>query len=84
MPISTLINQIATLTAQISLLVAGVAALSWTIGSLLKGAPIPFRDIKEAGNELMTSAIRSLVMLSLWTSLVALATFVVSLIASAR
>lgn len=83
MPIQNLLQTIAWLTTQVSLISLGLAGLSWGLGSLLKGAPIPFRDIKEAGNEMMNSAIRATFLLSLYSSISALITWIISVIASA-
>ena len=83
MPVDVFLKQIAWLTTQVSLVALGLAALSWGIGSLLKGAPIPFRDIKEAGSEMMYSAIRATFMLALWSSISSLITWIISVVAAA-
>lgn len=83
MPIQTLLATIAWITTEVSLLTVGLAATSYALGSLLKSAPIPFRDIKEAGNDMMMQAIRATFMLALWTSISSLITWIISVIASA-
>lgn len=83
MPISTLTNTIAQVTTTISLISVGLFGLSWVVGSLLKGSPIPFREWKEAGNEMQLQAIKATFMMSLYSAIATLLAWVVNAIASA-
>lgn len=83
MPISALTNTIAQVTTTISLISVGLFGLSWVVGSLLKGSPIPFREWKEAGNEMQLQAIKATFMLSLYSAIATLLAWIVNAIASA-
>jgi len=83
LPISALTNVIAQATTTISLIAIALFAVSWIVGSLLKGSPIPWRDIKEAGNSMQQDALRALLMMSLYSSIAALISWVVNAIALA-
>lgn len=83
MPISTLTNTIAQVTTTISLISVGLFGLSWVVGSLLKGSPIPFREWKEAGNEMQLQAIKATFMMSLYSAIATLLAWIVNAIASA-
>jgi len=83
MAIQQLIQQIAWATTMVSLISTGVFALSYAIGCLLRGAPIPFREFKDFGQGLVNDSIKSAFMAMLYSSIVALITWIVSIIASA-
>lgn len=81
--IAQLTQKIAETTTSISLISMGLFGLTYLIGYLFKGAPIPWRDIKEFGNGLTNDAIRAALMMALWTSILSLITWIVSVIALA-
>lgn len=83
MPISALTNTIAQVTTTISLIAVGLFGLTWIIGSLLRGAYVPFREWKEAGNEMQLQAIKATFMMSLYSVIATLIAWVVNAIASA-
>jgi preprotein translocase subunit SecE len=83
MPISELTGTIAQVTTTVSLISVGLFGLSWVVGSLLKGSPIPFREWKEAGNEMQLQAIKATFMLSLYSAIATLLAWIVNAIASA-
>lgn len=83
MPLQNLLNAIATLTTQITLVCTGLFGLSWIIGSGLAGSPLPFKDWKEFGKGLRTDAIKAAFELMLWSALSAIATWIAALISSA-
>lgn len=83
MPISALTNTIAQVTTTISLIAVGLFGCSWIVGSLLKGSPIPFREWKEAGNEMQLQAIKATFMMSLYSAIATLLAWIVNAIASA-
>jgi len=74
-------QKIAETTTSVSLIAMGLFGLAYLVGYLFKGAPVPWRDIKEFGNGLTNDAIRAALMLALWTSILSLITWVVSIIA---
>ncbi len=78
-----LTQKIAETTTSISLISMGLFGLTYLVGYLFKGSPIPWRDIKEFGNGLTNDAIRAALFLSLWTSILSLLSWVVSVIALA-
>ena len=83
MPIEALTETIAQTTTIISGIAVGLFALTWTIASLLRGSVIPFRSIKEHGQSMQQDAVYSTFMLALWSSITALITWVVNVLASA-
>jgi len=82
-PVSNLLSTIAWLTTQISLIATGIFALAWVIGSLLKGAPIPFRDIKEAGRGIQYDALKAAFELAIWSAISSLISWIAVAISSA-
>jgi hypothetical protein len=84
MPLQTLLQQIAWATTSISLIATAVAALSWGFASLIRGSPIPWREFKEFGEGLGRDAIKSMLYLAAWSSIAALVTWVVTVIATAQ
>lgn len=76
-------QKIAETTTSVSLIAIGLFGLAYLVGYLFKGAPVPWKDIKEFGHGLTTDAIRSALMLALWTSILSLITWVVSVVALA-
>lgn len=83
MPISELTSTLAQVTTTVSLISVGLFGLSWVVGSLLKGSPIPFREWKEAGNEMQLQAIKATFMMSLYSAIATLLAWIVNAIASA-
>lgn len=83
MGVENLIQTIAWTTTQISLVAIGLFALSYAIGSLLKGSPVPYKDIKQFGSGLMHDAIRASMELALWTSVSSLVSWIAVVISSA-
>jgi hypothetical protein len=57
--------------------------LSWVVGSMLKGSPLPFREWKEFGNGLQLDAIKATFMMSLYSAIATLLAWIVNAIASA-
>jgi hypothetical protein len=83
LPIAALTEKIVQTTTVISLIAVSLFAVSWIVGSLLRGAPIPWRDIKEQGLSLQQDALRALLLMSLYSSIATLIAWVVSVIALA-
>jgi hypothetical protein len=82
MALAELTRIIAMATTQLGLLATALFALSWVIGSLLKGAPIPFKDWKQWGQGLQMDAIKATFELAIWSfigSLVAWIAYLISL-----
>ncbi len=83
MTIQNLLNTIATLTTEITLVATALFALSWALGSALAGSPLPFREWKEFGRGLRSDAIKALFELMMWAGLSSLVSWIAALIASA-
>ena len=83
MPLEVLIRTIAVLATEVSLLAVSVAALSWGIASVLKGAPIPVKSIKEFGQSLEIQAIHALIQVALFSTITSLIAWVALLLSSA-
>lgn len=81
--IAQLTQKIAETSTSVSLIAMAIFGLSYLIGYLLKGSPVPWRDIKEFGNDITNNAIRSAMMLALWSSIVSLLLWIVSVISLA-
>lgn len=83
LPIAALTQTIAQTTTIISLISIALFGLSWVIGSLLKGAPLPWRDWKEFGNGMQMDAVKATFMMALYSSIASLLSFIVNAISSA-
>ena len=83
MPLDTLIRAIAVLATEVSLLAVAVAALSWGIASVLKGAPIPIKAVKEFGQSLEIQAIQALIQIAIYSTVTSLIAWVAVLLSSA-
>lgn len=81
--IAQVTQKIAETTTAISLISMGLFGLTYLVGYLLKGSPIPWRDIKEFGNGLSNDAIRAALMMALWSAILSLITWIVSVISLA-
>jgi hypothetical protein len=82
-PINAVINQIATATTQLTLIVVAITGLSWLVASLLRGMPLPFRSIKMASNDILESAVKALFQASIWSAVSSLIVWIVAIINSA-
>ena len=82
MSLQAITQQISALATQLSLLAWSIFGLTWIIGSLLKGSPIPLREIKEFGHGLLYDAIKAAFLLSIWGTIAAVVSWVASLLAS--
>jgi len=82
MGVENLLRSIAWLTTQVSLIAVALFALSYGLGCLLRGAPIPFKDVKEAGHGLMMDAIRASFQLALWSAISSLISWIIAIISS--
>ena len=76
-------QKIAETTTSISLIGMGMFGLTYLIGYLFKGSPVPWKDIKEFGHGLTTDSIRAAMMFSLWSSILALIGWIISIISLA-
>jgi hypothetical protein len=82
MGLQAITQQISTIATQLSLLAWALFGLTWIIGSLLKGSPIPLREIKEFGQGLMYDALKAAFWLSVWSTIAALISWIANLLAS--
>ena len=83
MPISALTAIIAQTVTMVTLIAAALFGLSWVVGSLLRGAPLPWRDWKEFGNGLQQDAVKATFFMALYSSIATLIAWIVNAIASA-
>jgi hypothetical protein len=72
MAVTDLLTRIAWTTTQINLIALALFALSWALGSAIKGSPIPFREWKEFGNGIRMDALKAAFELALWSGISAL------------
>ncbi len=80
--VSDLANFIVTLTSRVASISWGLFMLAWSIGWLIKGAPIPFFRLKRAGQSIIEDAIWAAFWLALGTTVFALISYVASMLAS--
>ncbi|WP_048061535.1 DNA import protein CedA1 [Hyperthermus butylicus] len=69
------------LTIRIVSIAWGLFLLAWSIGWLLKGAPIPFARLKRTGQDLVEDAVWAAFWLAVGSSIFALISYVVSNVA---
>ena len=81
-PLQHLIKTIAILTTQVSLLALALAGLTYMVGSALRGAPIPMREVREAGYGLQTDALRAIFWIAIYSTLASLVAWTAALLAS--
>jgi len=81
--VADLTAKIAEISRDVSLVAIAVAALSWGIGSAMKGIPLPLRELREFSNETMLSALKSIFWLSSFGVLSSLVVYLVSVISLA-
>ena len=65
MGFTDIINLISDLTAKIAIAAWGLVGLSWVIGWLLRGSPIPISRIKRMGHSFVEDAIIAAIWLAL-------------------
>ena len=82
MAIIDLLTRIAWATTQINLIALALFALSWALGSAIKGSPIPFREWKEFGNGIRTDALKAAFELALWSGISALISWIAVAVSS--
>jgi len=83
MPLDVLTRELAVLTTEISLLAIAASGLSWAFAGLLKGAPIPIRELKEFGQSLQIDAVKALFLIAIYSSVATLVAWLAVLLASA-
>ncbi len=76
----TLIELINTLTTKIISIAWGIFLLTWSIGWLLKGAPIPFIRVKRAGQDLVEDAVWAAFWLAIGSTVFALVSYLANYI----
>jgi hypothetical protein len=82
MPIEAVTSAIAQTVTIITGISVSLFALAWVIGSLLRGSFIPFADWKMWGNSIQLDAIKATFLIALYSSIAALISWVVNVIAS--
>lgn len=80
--IQAITQQLSVLATELSLLGWSLLGLTWIIGSIIKGSPIPIREVKEYGQGLMYDALKAAFWLSIWSTVAALISWIASLLAS--
>ncbi|BEP17546.1 hypothetical protein PYJP_08980 [Pyrofollis japonicus] len=74
---------ISTLTSKVVAVAWGLFLLTWSIGWLLKGSPIPFIRVKRVGQDLVEDAVWAAFWLALGSSIFALISYIVNMVAGA-
>jgi len=83
MTVQSLVETIARMTTDVALVATALFALSWSLGSLLNGAPIPFRDFKQWGSGLMMDAVKASFLLAVQSAVFALIAWIASALCAA-
>ncbi|WP_338252306.1 DNA import protein CedA1 [Pyrodictium abyssi] len=78
----SVVEFINTLTIKVMSIAWGLFLLTWSVGWLLKGSPVPFMRVKRAGQDLIEDAIWAAFWLALGSSIFALVSYIVSSVAS--
>ena len=78
---SNVIDFVNMLTARVVSIAWGLFLLAWSIGWLLKGAPVPFARIKRTGQDLIEDAVWAAFWLAVGSSIFALISYIVSHVA---
>ena len=76
----TLVELINTLTTKIISIAWGIFLLTWGIGWLLRGAPIPFIRVKRAGQDLVEDAVWAAFWLAIGSTVFALVSYLANYI----
>jgi len=77
-----IIEFINSLTIKVMSIAWGLFLLTWSIGWLLKGSPIPLMRVKRTGQDLIEDAVWAAFWLALGSSIFALVSYIVSSVAS--
>ena len=77
-----LIDFVNSLSVQVSALAWGLFLLTWSLGWILRGAPIPFLRVKRAGQSLVEDAIWAAFWLAMGSTLFSLISFLVQIVGS--
>lgn len=75
-----LVSFISNLTTKIVTIAWGLFLLTWSIGWLLRGSPIPFMRVKRAGQDLVEDAVWAAFWLALGSSIFALISYIVNMV----
>ncbi|KSW12351.1 hypothetical protein CF15_06315 [Pyrodictium occultum] len=79
---NNIVEFINTLTIKVISIAWGLFLLTWSIGWLLRGAPIPLLRVKRVGQDFVEDAVWAAFWLALGSSIFALVSHIVSSIAS--
>ena len=80
--LQNLIRTIANLTTDVALLAIALAALSYKIGTILRGSLIPLRQLREYGNGLMMDSIKSIFLVAAYSAIASLIVWIAALLSS--
>lgn len=84
MPIEALVNALQQIALTITVASGATALVAYVASWLIQSSPIPFKDWKASAVDMRTDAIKSVFMISLFSLISSLATYVVSVIALAK
>ncbi len=70
---------ISDLTVRVASIAWGLFMLTWSIGWMLRGSPIPFLRVKRAGQDMIEDAVWAAFWLAIGTSIFALVAYIASL-----
>src|SRR5436309_15795673 len=80
--IQKLTHTIAGLTTDVALLAIVMAALSYMIGTILRGAPIPYRELKSYGDGLIIDSIKTIFLVAAYSAIASLVVWLAVLLSS--
>ena len=81
MGVTAFINE---LTAKVMAIAWGLFLLTWSIGWLLKGSPIPFMRVKRVGQDFVEDAVWAAFWLALGSSIFALISYIVNVVVGSK
>ncbi len=77
---STLLDFINDLTTQVAALAWGMFLLTWSIGWILRGTPVPFLRVKKAGQSLIEDALWAAFWLAMGSTIFSVISYLVQMI----
>ncbi len=80
MNMSALLDFVNELTTQVAALAWGMFLLTWSIGWILRGAPLPFMRIKRVGQSLIEDALWAAFWLAMGSTVFSVITYLVQVV----
>jgi hypothetical protein len=80
--VTTIVGLIQSITQTVVAVAWGMFLLTWSIGWLLRGSPIPFLRVKRAGQDLIEDAVWAAFWLAIGSTVFSLVSYIASTVSS--